>query len=131
MYYFSPSNNAFYPSDLIDAYQSSGSWPEDVRIVPDEVFMLYSSTPPQGRYRGVDDKGDPIWVLAENKENLVAAERFWRNQQLSISDIHINKLQDGYCKGSIKEWRNFRNALREWPQHERFPDKNFRPKQPT
>ncbi|EKP9242373.1 phage tail protein, partial [Escherichia coli] len=28
-YFFSPSNNAFYPASLRSVYEAAGSWPED------------------------------------------------------------------------------------------------------
>ena len=54
-------------------------------------------------------------------------ERQWRDGELAKADIELNKVQDGRGTGSVTDWRKFRNALRDWPQHEKFPDSNFRP----
>ena len=54
-------------------------------------------------------------------------ERVWRNLELAKADIELNKVQDGRGTGLVSDWRDYRNALRDWPEHESFPDSVFRP----
>ncbi|EKR5538360.1 phage tail protein, partial [Escherichia coli] len=37
-YFFSPSNNAFYPASLRSVYEAAGSWPEDSVVVASAVY---------------------------------------------------------------------------------------------
>lgn len=54
-------------------------------------------------------------------------ERAWRNSELAKADIELYKLQDGRGTGLASDWSDYRNALRDWPEHESFPDSAFRP----
>ena len=54
-------------------------------------------------------------------------ERVWRNSELTKTDIELYKLQDGMGAGSIEALRLYRNALRNWPENENFPDSAYRP----
>ncbi len=54
-------------------------------------------------------------------------ERQWRDAELAKADIELNKVQDGRGTGLVSDWRDYRNALRDWPEHESFPDSAFRP----
>lgn len=75
------------------------------------------------------------WIYEENifsgpREipNTPDKERLWRNSELYSCDIEINKLED--TEGSNEEivkYRMYRVKLRDWPTHEKFPDKNYRP----
>jgi len=59
-------------------------------------------------------------------------ERSWRNSELNVADIELNKVQDGDTKavGAVSQWREYRKALRAWPEQKDFPSKDFRPKPP-
>ncbi|WP_216657704.1 tail fiber assembly protein [Gluconacetobacter entanii] len=62
-YYFSASNNAFYPVVLQAQYEAAGTWPTDAVAVADAVFETYGcSTPPAGQVRGAASDGTPTWV---------------------------------------------------------------------
>ena len=54
-------------------------------------------------------------------------ERQWRDAELVKTDIELYKLQDGMGAGSIEALRLYRNALRNWPENENFPDSTYRP----
>lgn len=56
-------------------------------------------------------------------------ERDWRNSELSRSDIELYKVQDGRGTGSVSEWREYRNELRDYPETDDFPY-GERPKAP-
>lgn len=58
------------------------------------------------------------------------AEREWRNAEISRSDIELNKVQDGVGTGTVGAWREYRCALRDWPEHPDFPQADKRPVAP-
>lgn len=47
--------------------------------------------------------------------------RCWRNGELSLADVIINKIEDFEIEGDSKAWRQYRVALRNWPATEDFP----------
>lgn len=57
-------------------------------------------------------------------------ERMWRNDELKKADVIINKIEDFEIEGDSKAWRKYRVALRNWPDHDKFPSKRSRPKAP-
>lgn len=64
-------------------------------------------------------------------EQLKAAERSWRDIELSRADVQLNKLQDGAnVPGTVGDWRKYRQALRDWPDAEAFPSVDMRPVAP-
>lgn len=55
--------------------------------------------------------------------------RAWRDEQLLLADISINKIEDGETiEGSEIEWREYRKTLRAWPSTKSFP--TTKPKSP-
>lgn len=57
--------------------------------------------------------------------------RDWRNSELVRADIAVNKVQDGdKTIGTLKSWRDYRVALRAWPEAEGFPAVTSRPVAP-
>ena len=63
-------------------------------------------------------------------EQIASIERAWRNGELGRADIELNKVQDGMGIGTVTAWREYRCALRNWPEHESFPDSTQRPVAP-
>lgn len=63
-------------------------------------------------------------------EQIASAERVWRNAELERVDIELNKVQDGMGIGTVTAWREYRCTLRNWPEHESFPDSSKRPEAP-
>lgn len=70
--------------------------------------------------------------LNENKVLQIKAlhERAWRDGELVRSDRELNKVQDGVGTGTVGVWRDYRTLLRDWPEHESFPDSAHRPVAP-
>ncbi|ENM6001638.1 MULTISPECIES: tail fiber assembly protein [Morganellaceae] len=63
MYYFSAKKNLFYPEEMKDIYISTDSFPDDVILVDNSVFNEFvANSPPEGKTRGVDNKGKPCWL---------------------------------------------------------------------
>lgn len=65
---------------------------------------------------------------AKQRELNAQREREWRNNELAHADIQINKLAD--AAGDTQAWRDYRVALRDWPEHQDFPNQDRRPVAP-
>ena len=64
------------------------------------------------------------------KDKLGGEERVWRDIELSKADIEINKAEDVAGVFDATDWRDYRQALRDWPEHVDFPDQTKRPISP-
>ena len=130
-YHYSATTNAFYPDGMLDAYLQAGTLPEDTILCTEDEFKTFTSTlaTPTGMCRGASPDGKPCWVPipAQTTAEAASAERMWRDDELMVADIELNKLQDGVGVGTVTAWRAYRCALRDWPEHPKFPDKAFRP----
>ena len=64
--------------------------------------------------------------------NLSYTEKAWRDSELIRADIELYKVQDSDPKavGTVAGWREYRKALRAWPEHKDFPNKEKRPVSP-
>ncbi|CDH31133.1 tail fiber assembly protein [Xenorhabdus bovienii] len=60
-YYYSASQNAFYPYALKRDYVKAGSWPDAGIDVEEAVFEKYTATPPDGKHRVAGADGLPTW----------------------------------------------------------------------
>lgn len=66
------------------------------------------------------------------EQSQLAAEKAWRNLELSRADQELNKVQDSDPKstGTVTDWRAYRKELRAWPENINFPDVSSRPVAP-
>ncbi|EOH6332497.1 tail fiber assembly protein [Citrobacter koseri] len=94
-YIYSPSHNAFYLAVLKAEYELSGNWPEDGVEISDDLFIQYTSTPPDGKERGAGENGMPCWVdLPEpTTGELIAAAESKRQQLINEANTCINNKQ--------------------------------------
>lgn len=67
----------------------------------------------------------PKPVDLPSAEQLASAERAWRNAELLLADIEVNKAFD--AGADVSRLSAYRQALRDWPESERFPDQSYRP----
>jgi len=66
---------------------------------------------------------EPEFSLEELALTLSVTARLSRDAELARADIQLLKVQDGVTGiGTQKAWREYRNALREWPSTENFPE---------
>ena len=49
-------------------------------------------------------------------------ERKWRDAELAKADVELFKVQDNRGTGNVEDWRDYRNALRDYPQEKDFPN---------
>lgn len=134
-HYYSDTKKAFYVEELREMYELSGNWPEDaVSLTEEEYKVLYESLMDGKKTLKVDKKGTVKAVplpAAEMKVLDKETERFWRNGELERADTMIKLAEDDENVGTVQEWRQYRVALRKWPEHKSFPKENFRPQAPT
>lgn len=71
----------------------------------------------------VDDGIQPLTPQQQEVQ-----ERIWRNAELARADVQINKAED--VGGDARPWREYRVALRNWPENPNFPNSNHRPVTP-
>ena len=99
----------------------------------DAIFngMPYTLTPHEvakaskGEFGQIKAKSAKSKMIEESRNDL--EERAWRDGELTKADIELYLVQDGRGQGTVKNWRDFRNLLRDWPEHNEFPDSTYRP----
>ncbi len=65
MYFFSPSENAFYPVEMQEDYILAGSFPDDAVEVEEAIWLTFAGDiPPAGKVRIAGEKGLPAWADA-------------------------------------------------------------------
>lgn len=119
-YFYSPTTNAFYPSDLRERYESAGAWPVNAIGVEDSVFSIFTGKPPVGKVRGALN-GNPAWLdIPElTAEQITAAANSRKAQLISEATQVIAPMKDasdgGYIddvdKPKLVEWQKYRYAL--------------------
>lgn len=124
--YFDPVSQGFYQTDY------HKNIPKTAIEVTDNLRWALLEGESRGEKICVED--GVITLKAPTVEALttVPDERYWRDLQLAHSDIELNKVQDSDPKavGTVSQWREYRKALRAWPEHKDFPNKEKRPVSP-
>lgn len=94
-YIYSPSHNAFYLASLKAEYELSDNWPEDGVEISDDLFIQYTSMPPDGKERGAGMDGMPCWMdlPAPTTEELIAAAESKQQQLINEANAYINNRQ--------------------------------------
>lgn len=130
-YYYSPLKDSFFPTKWKEDYVNAGAWPADAVEIPYDIFKEFSLKNNPGKKR-VYNNSQFYWEDIEVIIDYSLEERIWRDGELVRSDIELNKVQDAdpKCNGTVSQWREYRKALRAWPEHKDFPKKEFRPRSP-
>lgn len=120
-YFYSASNNVFYPDIMKEDYVKTGSWPNDLVSVDGADYTEYSGTPPEGKIRGANVEGIPCWVEIPppTHEQLVAAAEQQKTALLAEATTIIAPLADAQAGGYIDdadvpllaEWQRYRYKL--------------------
>lgn len=123
-----------YASKSAKAFFREGRLPLPADAVEISVEYWQGLLDAQGFEQTINfDTPDGIPVLVPTQTSIEAAtsrERAWRNAELSRADIELNKVQDGMGVGTVTAWRDYRCALRRWPESHDFPDSTKRPVAP-
>lgn len=140
-FYFSPSVTAFYRSDISGELGSDEcSMPDDVLEVSSELFERLSGVREQGGRVVPDENGIPIAApaLLPTSEELAEKERHWRDLVISTTEWIVTRHRDEVDMGQetmitaeqFSELLKYRQALRDWPTVEGFPNVDLRPNPP-
>ena len=130
-YKWSAKYNAFFPIEMLPAYQSSWDDISDLIDIDDSVVAEFNGKPPEGKVRGVVDNM-PAWVdipLPTYEEKIAAAEAIKLNLKAN-ADSEIAWRQDAVDAGiatdeetnALVDWKKYRvllmrvdTAKPEWP----------------
>lgn len=119
-YKWSAKYNAFFPIEMLPAYQSSWDDLSDLIDIDDAVEAEFNGEPPEGKMRGVVD-GMPAWVdvpLPTYEEKIADAEAM----KLSLKDNADSEIawrQDAVDAGiatdeetvALADWKKYRVLL--------------------
>lgn len=117
--------------------------PPDAVPISDERFLAVIAEPAPGKVRGHDAEGLPILidppVHVLTVDELAAAERLWRDGQVSTTEWLVTRHRDELdmqqattlTAEQFTALLTYRQALRDWPQSEAFPDTQQRPIAPA
>ena len=124
--FYSKTTGGFYSREI-----HGDNMPADVVEITTEQYSALIEGQSNGKVITSDENGFPILIdPVITPEQIASVEREWRNGELDRADIELNKVQDGMGTGTVAQWREYRCALRNWPEHESFPDSSFRPTAP-
>ncbi|AMO80097.1 tail fiber assembly protein [Obesumbacterium proteus] len=123
-YYFSAKENAFYPVDAIESYKKSGTLPDDIVLVNDDLYITYAAElTPEGKYRGVGNDGLPCWldmaVQPISPEEAITMADNEKTRLLDVATAAIAPLQDAVDLdiatdeelAQLKAWKTYRVLL--------------------
>ena len=119
-YKWSAKYNAFFPIEILPAYQSSWDDLSDLIDIDDSVVAEFNGKPPEGKMRGVV-YNMPAWVdipLPTYEEKIAAAEAIKLNLKAN-ADSEIAWRQDAVDAGiatdeetaALAEWKKYRVLL--------------------
>ncbi len=122
-YWFDPESNAFYPEALKEEYTDAGSLPDNLIEVGDKVFIEFTGIPPEGKTRGVGERGLPVWInvppltvedeikatITEKKLRVDIANDYINGQQWP-SKLVLGRLSDNE-KLQFNEWLDYLDAV--------------------
>ena len=119
-YKWSAKYNAFFPIEILPAYQSSWDDLSDLIDIDDSVVAEFNGKPPEGKMRGVV-YNMPAWVdipLPTYEEKIAAAEASKLNLKAN-ADSEIAWRQDAVDAGiatdeetaALAEWKKYRVLL--------------------
>lgn len=124
--YFDPVTNGFYQTDFHKNIPSTA-----IEISNDLRWNLLEGEA-NGKTIVVVDGVPTLQEKIPSIDEQIQTERNWRDFELRLADIELNKVQDSDSKsvGTVAQWREYRKALRAWPEHKEFPDTRSRPISP-
>ncbi|YAW66777.1 tail fiber assembly protein [Morganella morganii] len=120
-YLFSATENAFYPYELRESYEAAGTWPEKGINVDESVFFEFTQNVPDGKMRGSDKKGNPVWVdvppltheqyvaIAESQKLALTAEVNTETEMLRAK-LALGRIKDNE-KARLNAWLDYLDEL--------------------
>lgn len=140
MIYFSQTTCSFYPSELLDQYESSGTLPDDlIEITEEETDLYFCKTAPDGKIIG-SMEGHPSWVDLPEKTGEESAEIALSqiSKLLAIASVKIAPLQDAVDLdiatddeiALLTAWKTYRVLVNRVTSQTGYPDTIEWPEQP-
>lgn len=133
--FFSPSMVGFYTDDI-----NGDNYPSDAVEISEEEWRQLLEEASQGRIIVADDSGRPAAMdrPPETVEQQAARERAWRDAEVDSTEWLASRHRDEQdmqlpttlTAEQFAELLVYRQALRDWPQSEPFPDTAQRPVAP-
>lgn len=113
-----------------EGYEYIGLWEET--SAPSSAVECTAPTEPDkvGYIRFSTTLNDWYWPASA----VLRFERNWRDQQWHEADVGLMLAQDDNAKavGTVQDWQDYKNALRDWPDHPSIsPESGLRPQKPT
>ncbi|BBT38959.1 hypothetical protein WP8W18C01_13000 [Pseudomonas putida] len=142
MVFFDPLTKSFIPvAWKTDGTYTEDAWPADAVLLNEaEQAMYWRQSPPEGKQLGSVD-GRPVWVDLPGLtfEQMAKAERAWRDAEAQRTEWLVNRHRDEQdmqlattlTAEQFAELLVYRQALRDWPQSQAFPDTEQRPVAPA
>lgn len=124
-------------------YSTHANIPDDAIPIEEDRFISVIISPPHGKVRSHDAEGLPILIDAPvhvmTVDELAAAERLWRDSQVSSTEWLVNRHRDEMdmqrqttlTTEQFAQLLTYRQELRDWPQSDLFPSIEHRPQPPT
>lgn len=124
--YYSAGTGGFYDSRI------NSKIPDDAVEISQQRYSELRQGEMNGKNIVPNEQGLPNLSAEMSDSSKTQSERSWRNSELSRSDIELNKVQDADPKanGTVSQWRDYRKALRAWPESKDFLNKDKRPVAP-
>ncbi|QCI14244.1 phage tail protein [Pseudomonas putida] len=137
MRFYSPSTACCYLTGIHE------EMPSDAQPISEEIYQSVIANPERGKVRSHDSAGQPNLIdpplYEPTLEDLKAGERTWRDSYLTATEWLVTRYRDEkdmqraptLTIEQFNELLVYRQALRDWPQSESFPDSACRPVEPT
>ncbi|AKE60947.1 hypothetical protein F384_21440 [Citrobacter amalonaticus Y19] len=122
-YFYSPTKNTFYNSDLKpDYYDALGAWPEDCIQVDDSVYQEFYLGCRDGFAMQPDASNMPSWVALPppSQEDWIAAAENERQQRLNYADevmldwrteLMLGEISDAN-RAKLSAWQGYKNEVK-------------------
>lgn len=139
--YFSPSTTTFFRTDTHGVPGTeSCKMPSDIVEVSQDVFEAMTEARSNGMRLIADSDGQPIAIerLAPTTAEMAENERLWRDGEIITSEWIVARHRDEVdmdqetmiTPEQFSELLRYRQALRDWPTVEGFPNVDLRPNPP-
>lgn len=117
MYYYSASNNAFYPDVLRDEYEQAGSWPNDLLEISDGDYNALFDGQSAGKVITAGDDGHPVLTdpPPPTKDQLVAQATALVKSLMAQATAAIAPLQ--YAVDLEMATEEEQTRLRKWKKY--------------
>lgn len=118
-YIYSASQDAFFPVSLKDIYEAAGTWPDGGVEVDDDTFAMFTNIPPEGKIRGCNEKGMPVWVDAPplTEDQLISAAKFEQLSRLEYADRVTSDWKTEMALGEISD--DDKEKLSKWMSYKK------------